>query len=81
MALANIWEVKVRSLSRVWVSAPMDYSPPGSSIRRIFEARMLEWVAISFSKGSSRSRDRSQLSRIVGRPFTVWATSNCLEFV
>ena len=35
---------------------------------------MLEWVAISFSRGSSRPRDRTQVSRIVGRRFTVWAT-------
>ena len=47
------------------VCNPMDYSPPGSSIHGIFKARMLEWVAISFSKGSSWPRDRSQVSRIV----------------
>ena len=53
---------------------PMDYSPPGSSIRGIFQARVLEWVAISFSRGSSWSKDRTQVSRIAGRRFTVWAT-------
>ena len=36
---------------------PMDCSPPGSSIHRIFQARVLEWGAISFSRGSSRPRD------------------------
>ena len=36
---------------------PMDCSPPGSSIHRIFQARILEWVAISFSRGSSWARD------------------------
>ena len=36
---------------------PMDCSPPGSSVHGIFQARILEWVAISFSRGSSRSRD------------------------
>ena len=55
-------------------SDPMDYSLPGSSVHGIFQARVLEWVAISFSRGSSRPRDRTQVSHIVGRRFTVWAT-------
>ena len=45
---------------------PMDYSPPGSSIRGIFQARVLEWVAVFFSKGSSRPRDQTQVSLIAG---------------
>ena len=44
---------------------PMDCSPPGSSIRGIFQARVLEWVTISFSRGSSRPRDWSPVSQIV----------------
>ena len=52
---------------------PMDCSLPGS-IHGIFQARILEWVAISFSRGSSRPRDRTQVSRLVGRCFTIWAT-------
>ena len=36
---------------------PMDYSPPGSSVYGIFQARILEWVAISFSRGSSQPMD------------------------
>ena len=48
---------------------PMDCSPPGSSIHRIFQARVLEWGAISFSRGSSQSRDQTRVSRIVGRCF------------
>ena len=46
----------------------------GSSVHGIFQARILEWVAISFSRRSSRSRDQTWVSRIVGRHFTVWAT-------
>ena len=53
---------------------PMDCSPPGSSIHGIFQARILEWAAISFSRGSSRPRDQTLVSRIVDRHFTVWAT-------
>ena len=56
----------------------MDYNLPGSSIRGIFQARVLEWVAISFSKGSSQPRDRTQVSRIVGRHFTIGPTRGVL---
>ena len=52
---------------------PMDGSLPGS-IHGIFQARILEWVAISFSIGSSWPRDRTWVSHIAGRCFTVWAT-------
>ena len=50
---------------------PMDCSQPGSSIQGILQARILEWVAISFSRGSSRPRDQTQVSCIVGRRFTI----------
>ena len=53
---------------------PKDCSLPGSSTHGVFQAKVLEWVAISFSRGSSRPRDWTQVSRIVGRRFTVWAT-------
>ena len=53
---------------------PMDCSLPGSSIHGIFQARILEWVAISFSRRSSRPRHWTQVSHIVGRRFTIWAT-------
>ena len=53
---------------------PGDYSPPGSSIHGILQARILEWVAISFSRGSSWPRDWTQVSRIAGRGFNLWAT-------
>ena len=53
---------------------PMDCSPPGSSVHGIFQGRVLEWVAISFSRGSSWPRNQTWVSCIVGRRFTVWAT-------
>ena len=53
---------------------PMECSPPGSSLHGILQARVLEWVAISFSRGSSRPKDRTQVSRIPGRHFNLWAT-------
>ena len=53
---------------------PVDCSPPGSSIHGILQARILEWVAISFSRGSSQLRDWTQISHIAGRRFNLWAT-------
>ena len=64
---------------------PVDYSPTGSSVHGILQARILEWVAISFSRGSSWPRDRTQVSCIVSRRFNIWATnwtelSNIFQF-
>ena len=50
---------------------PMDYSLQGFSVHGIFQAGVLEWVAISFSRGSSQPRDRTRVSRVVGRRFTL----------
>ena len=50
---------------------PVDCSLPGSSDHGIFQARILEWVAISFSRESSQPRDQTQVSHIVGRCFTI----------
>ena len=70
--LMNLWkhfhrvdseQWKVKSLSRVWLfETPWTVcSLPGSSVHGIFQARVLEWVAISFSRGSSRPRDQTQV--------------------
>ena len=53
----------------------LDCSPPGSSVHGILQAWILEWVAISFSRGSSWSRDRTHVSCIAGRFFTDWTTT------
>ena len=53
---------------------PMDCSLPSSSIHEFFQARVLEWVAISFFRGSSQPRDWTQVSHIAGRGFTIWST-------
>ena len=57
---------------------PRDCSLTGSSVRGIFQARVLEWIAISFSRGSSQPRDGTRVSCIAGRCFTVWATKEAL---
>jgi len=54
--------------------SPMDCSPPGSSVHGILQARILEWVTIPFSRGSSQPRDQTHVSCIAGGFFTVRAT-------
>ena len=75
--LINIWsEVKWSEVAQSCPTPcdPMDCSLPGSSVHGILQGRILEWVAISFSRGFSRPRDRTQVSRIPGRCFNLWAT-------
>ena len=52
----------------------MNCSPPGFFVHGISQARILEWVSIPFSRGSSQPRDWTQVSRIAGRFFIIWAT-------
>ena len=52
----------------------MDCRLPGSSVHGILHVRILEWVAISFSRGSTQPRDQTQVSHIAGILFVVWAT-------
>ena len=77
----NLKSMKVKAESLVTQSCPtfcdpMDCSLPGSSVHGIFQARILEWVAISFFRGSSWPRDPTWVSHIAGRRFTVWATKS-----
>ena len=71
--LPSEWSEVAQSCLTLYDS--IDRSLPGLSIHGIFQARVLEWVAISFSRGSSRPRDQTWVSRIVGRRFTVWVTT------
>ena len=50
---------------------PMDYSLPGSPVHGILEARILEWIAIPFSRGSSRTRGLTRKTRIADRFFAI----------
>ena len=56
----------------------MDCSSPGFSVHGILQARILEWVAILFSRGSLQLRDRARVSGIAGRFFTIWASREAL---
>ena len=59
---------------------PMDCNLPGSTVHGILQARILVWVAISFSRGSSQPRGWTQVSHIAGRFFTLWATREAPYF-
>ena len=72
---------KKKTLNHIWVKVaqscptfcdPTGCSLPGSLVPEIFQARMLEWVAISFSRGPSQPRNRTQVSCLEGSFFTVW---------
>ena len=67
-------KVKVKVNSCPTLCYPVDCGLPGSSVHRILQARTLEWVAISFSRGSSQPRDWVQVSYFGGRCFNLWAT-------
>ena len=69
------WKVKgLVTQSCLTLCEPRDCSPPGSSVHGFLLARILEWAAISFSRGSSWPRDWTQVSCIAGRFFTISAT-------
>ena len=57
-----------------------DYSPPGSSVREILQARIQEWVVMPSSRGSAQPRDRTQVSGIAGGFFTIWASRKAQEY-
>ena len=57
----------------------MECSLPGSSVHGIFQARILEWVAVSFSRGPTRPRDQTLVSCTEGRCFTLWASREALS--
>jgi len=57
--------------SRSVIAKPMDHNSPGSSVHGVFQGRILEWVAISFSMGSSQPRDQTRVFCIAGGFFTT----------
>ena len=94
--MLNVWEFKKYWISSaiyylLWVSEvtqlcptlcdPMDCSLPGSSVHGILQARVVEWVAISFFRGSSWPRDWTWVSHIGGRHFNLWDTREALLLI
>jgi len=59
----------------------MDCILPGSSVCGILQARILEWVIIAFSRGSSQTRDQTFVSYIADSFFTTWANTEALRIV
>ena len=85
--LLSMWQLKnIKQINRASVRSslvtkllrlfchPVDCGPPGASVHGILQSRVMQWVAISFSSGSSWPRDRTQVSHIAGSFFTIWAT-------
>ena len=72
--------VYVCSVAKPWLILllPIFCNPPGSSVHRISHARILEWAVIPFSRGSSWSRDQTQVTCFTGRFFTFCATRETL---
>ena len=71
-----IMKVKVK----VAQSCPTVCDPRNYTVRGILQARILEWVAFPFSKGSSQPRDWTQISDVAGRFFTSWATKEAQKY-
>ena len=81
VSLWRKWKEDEVAQSSLTLCSPMDYSPPGSSIHGILQARVLGWTAISSSRGSSQPRDGTLISRRASSLFTwVWAAREALEF-
>ena len=76
----DTWEMKWSEVTQSYPTLcdPTDCSLQGSSLHGILQARILEWVVISFSRESSWLRDRTQASCIEGRCFNLWATREAL---
>ena len=70
----TIWATSNSISHSVMPDSLPDCSPPGSSVHRILQASILEWIAILFSRGSSQPRDWTPVSCTASRFFTVWAT-------
>ena len=79
LRLTYIYCVYAQLLSHVWLCDLGDCSPSDSSVHGISQARILEWVAISFSRGSSWPRDQTLVSCIASGFFTDWVTREGLQ--
>ena len=69
-----------RAQSCLTLCDPMDCSWPDSSVHGILQARILEWVAMPSSRGSSQPRDWTHVSCIASGYFTIWATREVQEY-
>ena len=72
---------RIQGKVKVTQSCPTLCDPVDYTVHQILQARILEWVAFPFSRGSSQPRDRTQISCIAGRFFTRWATREAQEYL
>ena len=82
MFIFGLWKLTVSCLVAQMCPTlcdPMDCNPPSSSVHGILQARILEWVAFPFSRGSSQPRDQTEVSCTAGGFFTSWATREDLN--
>ena len=80
ISIRNI-NTSVESISRSVLSDSLwSHRPPGSCLHGIFQARILQWVAISFSRGYYQLRNRTEVSCIAGRLFTIWTTREVQKY-
>ena len=78
---SSLWKGKAKAIvaqSCPTLCDPTDCSPPGFSVHGILQARILGWVAIPFSRGSSWLSDRTWVSHTAGKFFTIWVTRETL---
>ena len=78
LRMTSVYVVVLVTKSCSTLCDPMDCSRPGSSVHGILQVRILEWVAISFPRGSSWPRNRTQVFCTAGRFLTDWATREAL---
>ena len=82
MVYVSLMHACIQSLqSCLTLCNSMHCSPPGSSVHRILQARILEWVAVPTFRGSSQPKDQTHVFCIAGGLFTVWATRGALDGV
>ena len=72
LSIDSVWELVTQLYPTL--CDPMDYRLPDFYVYEIVQARVLVWVAMPFSRGSSRLRDRTRIFYITGKFFTPWAT-------
>ena len=76
----SVLDISIFVKVKVTQSCPAFCDPVDYTIHGILQARILEWLAIPFSRGSSQPRDRTQVSRTAGGLFTSWANREAQEY-
>ena len=73
------WRVAIHGIAKSWTQLS-DWTELDYTVHEILQARMLEWIAVPFSRGFSQPKDQTQVSRIAGRSFTRWAIRKAQDY-